>query len=58
VSTSTGPMSAELRRRLRVVWLPGSDVLSGICHCGASTFAEDPVLLWNWLLAHSDGHGP
>jgi hypothetical protein len=41
-------------RVVRVGWLPGSDRLRGRCHCGAETEADDPVLLWEWLLAHPD----
>jgi hypothetical protein len=41
----------------RVVWAPGSDHLLGICHCGAEHDAEDPVQVWEWLLAHPD-HDP
>ena len=41
---------------LRVVWLPGDDLLQGTCHCGAETVADDPVRVWAWLLAHPDGH--
>ena len=41
---------------LRVVWLPGTDKLRGICHCGASHEADDPAVLWEWLLAHPVGH--
>jgi len=39
---------------LRVNWLPGSDRLRGRCHCGAETEADDPVTMWEWLLAHPD----
>ncbi|MGY1812544.1 hypothetical protein [Blastococcus sp. SYSU D00820] len=39
---------------LRVEWLPGSDRLRGRCHCGATAEAEDPVEMWEWLLAHPD----
>ncbi|XRQ14603.1 hypothetical protein ACN3XK_28165 [Actinomadura welshii] len=42
--------------RLRVEWSPGSDRLTGICHCGAQRTAEDPAEIWAWLLAHP-GHG-
>lgn len=38
----------------RVSWLPGSDRLSGRCFCGAESEAEDPVQMWEWLLAHPD----
>jgi hypothetical protein len=37
---------------LRVSWLPGSDRLRGLCHCGAEAEASDPVAMWEWLLAH------
>lgn len=40
--------------RLRVEWTPGSDRLTGICHCGAQFTAEDPMEIWIWLLAHPD----
>ncbi|MFH9657910.1 hypothetical protein ACH4NF_29840 [Streptomyces sp. NPDC017248] len=40
----------------RIVWLPGSDRLGGWCWCGASRESEDPVELWEWLLAHPEGH--
>jgi hypothetical protein len=42
----------------RVTWLPGSDTLRGVCHCGAVREAEDPIEIWSWLLAHPDGHQP
>ena len=42
----------------RIHWLPGTDTLLGVCHCGAERSAEDPIELWNWLLAHPDGHQP
>jgi len=38
----------------RIVWLPGSDRLHGICHCGAEHDTDDPVRMWQWLLAHPD----
>ncbi|WP_327102768.1 hypothetical protein [Nonomuraea glycinis] len=41
---------------LRVVWLPGSDLLRGTCHCGAAYLAEGPVEVWDWLLGHPVGH--
>ncbi|GAA2143318.1 hypothetical protein [Actinomadura napierensis] len=41
--------------RLRVEWSPGSDRLTGICHCGARRTAEDPAEIWAWLLSHP-GH--
>ena len=36
--------------------MPGTDTLRGICHCGAERLAEEPVELWEWLLAHPQGH--
>jgi hypothetical protein len=44
----------EGERVLRVNWLPGSDRLRGLCHCGAEAEASDPVEMWEWLLAHPD----
>jgi hypothetical protein len=44
------------RGLLRVVWLPGSDLLQGTCHCGAAHVAEGPVEVWEWLLGHPTGH--
>ncbi|MEU5904570.1 hypothetical protein [Micromonospora sp. NPDC047527] len=43
-------------RVYRIHWVPGSDTLRGICHCGAERVAEEPVELWEWLLAHPEGH--
>lgn len=40
----------------RVVWVPGTDRLRGVCWCGAGEEFEDPNELWEWLLAHPDGH--
>lgn len=48
-------MSAGL---LRVVWVPGSDLLRGVCHCGATHVADGPIEVWDWLLAHPHGHEP
>ena len=38
----------------RVTWLPGDDILRGRCHCGAETEADEPIAIWEWLLAHPD----
>jgi hypothetical protein len=38
----------------RITWRPGTDRLLGTCHCGAMGEAEDPVAMWEWLLAHPD----
>jgi hypothetical protein len=37
---------------LRIDWQPGTDVLRGTCYCGAVGEAQDPVRMWEWLLAH------
>ncbi|MFJ2813061.1 hypothetical protein [Streptomyces sp. NPDC087294] len=42
----------------RVDWLPGTDVLHGTCHCGARHTDQDPVRMWEWMLAHPEGHTP
>ncbi|MFF3612198.1 hypothetical protein [Streptomyces sp. NPDC002580] len=49
----TGPTGEVFR----VDWLPGTDVLRGTCHCGAGHTAEDPIAMWEWMLAHPEGHG-
>ncbi|MFD0251286.1 hypothetical protein ACGFOM_14390 [Streptomyces sp. NPDC048594] len=51
-------MSAHPGEVYRVDWLPGTDVLHGTCHCGAEHTAEDPVAMWEWMLAHPRGHRP
>ncbi|GAA3088677.1 hypothetical protein ACFQ0X_01820 [Streptomyces rectiviolaceus] len=38
----------------RVDWLPGTDLLNGSCHCGARHACQDPVAMWEWMLAHPD----
>ncbi|MFI6784548.1 hypothetical protein [Micromonospora sp. NPDC050276] len=43
-------------RVYRIHWVPGTDTLRGICHCGAERVAEEPAELWEWLLAHPQGH--
>jgi hypothetical protein len=43
---------------VRIEWLPGTDVLLGTCHCSAQHEAGDPVAMWEWLLAHPEGHAP
>lgn len=51
----SGAPTAEV---YRIDWLPGTDVLHGVCHCGAERTAEDPVELWEWMLGHPNGHRP
>ena len=43
-------------RVYRIHWEPGTDRLRAVCHCGAEREFEDPVQLWDWLLAHPEGH--
>ncbi len=43
--------------RLRVLWTPGSDNLTGVCHCGAEQRADGPIEVWEWLLAHDEHPG-
>ncbi|MDG4830737.1 hypothetical protein O7627_15690 [Solwaraspora sp. WMMD1047] len=43
-------------RLYRIQWVPGTDTLRGVCHCGAERTAEEPVELWEWLLAHPRDH--
>jgi hypothetical protein len=40
----------------RIHWKLGTDLQVGVCHCGAEHESEDPVELWEWLLAHPVGH--
>lgn len=40
----------------RIHWELGTDLLVGVCHCGAEHESDDPVELWDWLLAHPEGH--
>ena len=44
-------------RVLRVEWMPGTDRLCGTCYCGTTHEEEDPISMWEWLLAHREGHG-
>ena len=45
-------------RVYRIHWVLGTDQLRAVCHCGAERMFEEPVELWEWLLAHPDGHDP
>ena len=40
----------------QVRWCPGSVEFLGICHCGAEHVTDDPIAVWDCLLAHPDGH--
>ncbi|WP_036372242.1 hypothetical protein [Micromonospora sp. ATCC 39149] len=54
MSSRAGVLTGQ--RVYRIHWLPGTDTLRGVCHCGAERVAEEPVELWQWLLAHPQGH--
>ncbi|MEV6690501.1 hypothetical protein AB0M35_03350 [Micromonospora sp. NPDC051196] len=54
MSGPTGMLTGD--RVYRIHWMPGTDILRGVCHCGAERIAEEPVELWEWLLAHPQGH--
>ncbi|RIV40584.1 hypothetical protein [Micromonospora radicis] len=54
MNSPTGMLTGD--RVYRIHWLPGTDTLRGVCHCGAERVAEEPVELWEWLLAHPQGH--
>jgi hypothetical protein len=55
----SGRLSSEVPREIyRVDWLPGTDVLHGTCHCGAEHASQDPIEMWEWMLAHPEGHEP
>lgn len=41
----------------RVDWVPGTDLLHGTCHCGTEHTAQDPVEMWEWMLAHPEHPG-
>ena len=43
-------------RVYRIHWVLGTDRLRAVCHCGAERIFYGPVELWEWLLAHPDGH--
>jgi hypothetical protein len=43
-------------RVYRIHWVLGTDRLCAVCHCGAEREFDDPVELWEWLLAHPEGH--
>jgi len=54
VTATAGGLPGD--RVYRVHWVPGTDTLLGVCHCGARRHAEEPAALWDWLLAHPRGH--
>lgn len=43
-------------RVYRIHWVLGTDRLRAVCHCAAEREFDDPVALWDWLLAHPEGH--
>lgn len=52
----SGEEAAGGREVYRVDWVPGTDLLHGVCHCGAEHTARDPVAMWEWMLGHPEGH--
>jgi hypothetical protein len=50
--------AVSVRAIYRVRWVPGMDGLLGTCHCGAAQTADDPIVIWQWLLSHPEGHHP
>jgi hypothetical protein len=40
----------------RIRWMPGTDELLGDCFCGAVHRCDNPIDMWEWLLAHPFGH--
>ncbi|MEO3808056.1 hypothetical protein ABGB17_03545 [Sphaerisporangium sp. B11E5] len=56
---NTGDSGAPAGRTVHSVhWVPGTDRLHAVCFCGAEREFEDPVILWDWLLGHPEGHRP
>jgi hypothetical protein len=55
---SEAPISEAPREIYRIAWLPGTDVLHGTCHCGREHSSQDPIEMWEWMLAHPRGHEP
>ncbi len=56
----SGPTPTQMldgRHVYRVVSQLGTDLLVGHCWCGESRSAQDPIELWQWLIAHPDTHG-
>lgn len=49
-------MSGQSAEVYRIDWVPGSDQLHGVCHCGAEHLASDPIAMWEWMLGHPLGH--
>ena len=46
------------KRVHRIHWVLGTDRLRAVCHCTAEREFDEPVELWDWLLAHPVGHDP
>jgi len=43
---------------VRIHWTLGTDLLRAVCHCGVERDFDEPIALWEWLLAHPVGHRP
>lgn len=41
---------------VRIVWLPGTDLLDAHCPCGRSATHRTPIEAWHWLDAARPGH--
>lgn len=54
--TASQALPSHTPESLRVVWVPGTDRLLGICHCGAKRQAGDPIEVWQWLHGHPVDH--
>ncbi|MEU8195427.1 hypothetical protein AB0C10_16750 [Microbispora amethystogenes] len=52
----TGRTASTGRTVYRIRWVPGTDRLHATCFCGAEREFDDPVVLWDWLLGHPEGH--
>ncbi|GLW21580.1 hypothetical protein DI270_010835 [Microbispora triticiradicis] len=52
----TGRTGSTGRTVHRIRWVPGTDRLQATCFCGAEREFDDPVVLWDWLLGHPEGH--
>lgn len=59
MTTPSSPAPSPAHREVyRIDWLPGTDLLHGTCHCGREHTSQDPVEMWEWMLAHPQGHEP
>lgn len=52
------PPALHGERVYRIHWVLLTDRLRAVCYCDAERIFEEPIELWEWLLAHPDGHDP